>query len=55
MGTYDYLPNMVYVSLGVLNDAENLAPVTHAHFGSKYSWLHISDDLPKEDEYRLEE
>jgi len=55
MGTYDYLPNMTYVSLGVLNDAEQLEPVTHAHFGSKYAWLHIADDLPKENEYRMDE
>ena len=53
-GTYDYLPGMTYISLGVLDQAEKLEPITHAHYGSKYRWLHIADDLPKEDEYRLD-
>ena len=47
--TYDYLPGQVYVPLGLIDQASDLPPALHAHAGSKLPWLHISDDLPRED------
>ena len=46
--TYDYLPDMVYVPLGVLDQADELPPSLHSHAEQCLSWLHISDDLPRE-------
>ncbi len=54
-GTYDYLPGMIYVSLGLLDQADALEPQTHAHHHSKISWLHIEDDLERTEEYRLDQ
>jgi len=54
-GTYDYLPGMIYVSLGLLDQADLLPPTSHTHHSSKYRWLHINEDLPTEEEYRLDE
>lgn len=44
---FDYLPNQVYVPLGVLDEAEALPPSLHTHSESALSWLHISDGLPR--------
>ena len=44
---FDYLPGQVYVPIGVLDDAADLAPSLHAHAEARLPWLHISDDLPR--------
>ena len=53
-GVYDYLPGMIYVSLGLLDQADQLEPQMHAHHHSKIAWLHIDDDLERAEEYRLD-
>lgn len=47
MATYDYLPDQTYVPLGVLDQADTLAPQLHCHADSALPWLHIEDDLPR--------
>ena len=44
---YDYLPGQIYVAVGLLDQAAELAPQGHAHFDQALSWLHVADDLPK--------
>ncbi|MDO6478464.1 GFA family protein [Shimia thalassica] len=47
MATFDYLPDQVYVPLGLIDQADNLPPRIHCHAESAFSWLHISDDLER--------
>ncbi len=47
---FDYLPGQVYVPVGLLDDAGAFPPELHCHSGSQLSWLHLSDDLPRERE-----
>ncbi len=42
-GRYDYLPGSVYIALGVLDQAGELAPQLHAHEAQRLAWLHIDD------------
>jgi len=44
-GRYDYLPGQVYIAIGLLDQADDLAPQLHAHDGQRLQWLHIDDDL----------
>lgn len=46
--TYDYLPDQIYIGLGLLDHAEDLAPQGHAHAANTLSWLHIEDELPRD-------
>ncbi|GAB5448681.1 MAG: GFA family protein [Gymnodinialimonas sp.] len=46
--TYAYLPDQVYVPLGLLDQADTLAPEGHGHTDSALPWLHIEDDLPRD-------
>ncbi len=46
--TYDYLPDQLYVPLGLLDQADTLAPQGHSHADSALPWLHIADDLPRD-------
>ncbi len=46
-GRYDYLPGQVYIPLGILDQADALAPRRHAHYGCRLPWLHIEDDLER--------
>lgn len=46
-GRYDYLPGQVYISLGVIDQANDLAPRVHSHELERLSWLHIDDDLER--------
>lgn len=46
-GRYDYLPGQVFIAIGVLDQAEALAPQLHAHAARRLSWLHIADDLER--------
>lgn len=48
--TYAYLPDQIYVSLGVIDQADALQPQHHAHAGNTLPWLHIHDDLPRDTE-----
>lgn len=42
-GRYDYLPGTVYVAVGVLDQADDLAPQLHAHESNRLSWLPIDN------------
>lgn len=44
---YDYLPGQVYVALGVIDQAETLAPQVHAHENERLPWLLLGDDAPR--------
>ena len=46
-GRYNYLPNQVYVSLGAIDQADDLPPEIHAHEGQQLTWLHIVDDIER--------
>ncbi|MFG5380584.1 GFA family protein [Yoonia sp. R2-816] len=48
-GRYEYLPNQIYISIGVIDQAADLAPVVHAHEANRLTWLHIVDDLERLD------
>ena len=43
-GRYDYLPGKVYISIGVIDQAEEFPPTLHAHEGKRLRWLHITDN-----------
>ena len=47
-GQYDYLPGQIYVSLGLIDQADALAPDRHSHAANALPWLHIADDLPRD-------
>lgn len=44
---FAYLPDQIYVPLGLFEDAEKLPPQIHCHGDSQISWLHLTDDLPR--------
>lgn len=46
-GRYDYLPDKVYIAIGLLDQADMLPPQLHAHEEQKLVWLHIEDDLER--------
>ena len=46
-GRYDYLPGQVYIAIGILDQADDLAPQLHAHEAQRLKWLHIDDDLER--------
>lgn len=46
-GRYDYLPDTIYVPMGLLDTAEDFPPEMHAHCHNQLCWLHLSDDLPR--------
>ncbi|MEM7044205.1 MAG: GFA family protein [Pseudomonadota bacterium] len=46
-GRYDYLPNRLYIAIGLLDQADNFPPELHAHSANQLEWLHIDDDLAR--------
>ncbi len=46
---FDYLPDQIYVPVGIIDQAETLVPEMHSHADSALPWLHIADDLPRAD------
>lgn len=44
---FDYLPGQIYVPIGILDQAAELAPQLHSHAEACLPWLHIADDLPR--------
>ncbi|WP_102223193.1 GFA family protein [Acidimangrovimonas sediminis] len=48
-GRYDYLPGMIYVPLGLIDQAGWLPPTLHAHAGQCLPWLRIDDGLERVD------
>lgn len=45
--SFDYLPEQIYVPLGILDQAGALAPKLHCHAEHALPWLHLEDDLPR--------
>lgn len=46
-GRYEYLPRQVYIPVGILDQAGDLAPELHAHESQRLTWLHIDDHLER--------
>jgi len=46
-GRYDYLPGQVYISIGVIDQANDFPPRIHCHESERFSWLHIDDNLER--------
>ncbi|MEM9551285.1 MAG: GFA family protein [Pseudomonadota bacterium] len=46
--TYDYLPGMIYVPVGVIDQAARFRPTLHSHADAQYPWLHVDDGLPRQ-------
>ncbi|MEL6765720.1 MAG: GFA family protein [Pseudomonadota bacterium] len=44
---FDYLPDQIYVPIGVVDQAATLAPELHSHAHATLPWLHVADDLPR--------
>lgn len=44
---FDYLPDQIYVPVGIIDQVDQLAPEMHSHADSALPWLHIQDDLPR--------
>ena len=45
---FDYLPGQVYVPIGILDQAADMAPQIHAHYDARLPWLHLDDALPRQ-------
>jgi len=45
---FDYLPEQVYLPLGIVDQATDIPPRLHAHADAMLPWLNISDALPRE-------
>jgi len=46
MASFDYLPDQLYVPLGLIDQAGSLPPELHCHKDAQMPWLHMIDDLP---------
>ncbi len=46
-GSYDYLPDQIYIAIGVIDQADALTPNIHCHDAERLSWLHIDDELER--------
>ncbi len=44
---FSYLPDQVYLPIGILDQAAKLAPSLHCHADKALPWLHVADDLPR--------
>ena len=45
--TFDYLPDQVYVPVGLLDRPGDWKPSLHCHAENAISWLHLDDNLPR--------
>jgi len=45
--SFDYLPDQIYIPLGLFDQAESLQPEIHSHSYSELSWLHLNDGLER--------
>lgn len=45
---FDYLPDQVYVPMGLIEQAADLPPRIHCHTASRLAWLHIDDTLERQ-------
>jgi hypothetical protein len=47
MARFEYLPDQIYVPLGLIDQAADLPPQLHCHADAAFPWLQISDDAPR--------
>lgn len=47
MAQFEYLPDQVYVPLGLIDQAADLPPALHCHANAAYPWLHVRDNAPR--------
>lgn len=47
---YDYLPDQLYVPIGIIDQATDIKPEMHCYAKSGMPWLHIQDDLDRHDD-----
>lgn len=47
MASFEYLPDQVYIPLGLIDQADSLPPQIHCHDGARFSWLDIHDDISR--------
>ena len=47
----DYLPGLVDIAIGSLDDPERVAPTLHYWDSARLSWLHVDDGLPRHPEF----
>lgn len=45
-----HMTNRIHFYLGTLEDPEAFRPESHSFLGEKLSWLHLTDDLPANDD-----
>jgi hypothetical protein len=43
----DYVPDQIYVPIGLLDQAGELAPQVHSYESQRLPWLHIDDDIQR--------
>lgn len=46
-GRYDYLPGTVYIAIGLIDQADQFSPQTHAHDANRLPWLTIEDNCQR--------
>lgn len=44
---FDYLPDQIYVPIGIMDQADHLPAMSHSHADEALPWLHIEDSLPR--------
>lgn len=44
---FSYLPDQIYVPIGIIDQAGDLPPALHCHADNRLPWLHLADDLPQ--------
>ena len=44
MAGFDYLPDQLYVPIGILDQAETMTPTLHCHAKNALSWVHLGAD-----------
>lgn len=49
--TADYLPGLIDITIGSLDQPELLAPTLHYWGSERLPWLHLADDLPQFPEF----
>ena len=47
---FAYLPDQVYLPLGVLDQAPDMAPRHHCYVQDAMPWIHVDDGLPRSDD-----
>jgi hypothetical protein len=49
--TADYIPGLIDITIGSLDEPELLAPTLHYWESRRLPWVHLADDLPKFPEF----